>query len=126
MDLVALVARVAVGVAFVVAGASKIAAGPAWPVMARDLGAPTAVVPIVPWFEVCVGALLVVGVAEPYPAGAAFVSLLCFTGLIVLRLAQGRRPACACFGAWSARPLGVGHVVRNGALLVAAVLAVLG
>ena len=58
--------------------------------------------------------------------GAGLVALLLlgsFTALIVRRLAEGKRPPCACFGAWSAKPLGAGHVVRNGALIVLAVLA---
>jgi hypothetical protein len=41
----------------------------------------------------------------------------------VRHLVAGRRPECACFGAWSAKPIGVGHVVRNGVLLALAVLA---
>jgi uncharacterized membrane protein YphA (DoxX/SURF4 family) len=126
MDLVALAARIVIGVAFVVAGSSKIAAGPAWPIMARDLGAPAFTVASVPWAELVIGALLVAGIAEPYPALAALLALVAFTGLIVARLAQGRRPACACFGAWSARPLGIGHLVRNAALLAVAVVAAVG
>jgi hypothetical protein len=49
--------------------------------------------------------------------------LVAFTALIVRRLAEGKRPPCACFGAWSAKPLGIGHVARNGALIGLATLA---
>ena len=51
-------------------------------------------------------------------------TLLIFTGLIARRLAQGRHPPCACFGAWSAKPLGPGHLVRNGVLIVLAVVTI--
>ena len=123
MNVVAVVASVLLGVAFLVAGGSKIAAGPQWPVQAAGLGAPRIVVPFLPWVELAIGALLVVQVARPVPAMAALALLLAFTGLIARRLAEGRRPPCACFGAWSAKPLGPGHLARNGALIVLAVVA---
>ena len=50
------------------------------------------------------------------------ISLL-FTALIVRHLIAGRAPDCACFGAWSSKPVGRGHLVRNTILLAIAVLA---
>ncbi|HEY5662625.1 MAG TPA: MauE/DoxX family redox-associated membrane protein [Ilumatobacter sp.] len=126
MSAVAFVASVVLGLTFVVAGGSKLAAGPAWPVQAGELGAPAAAAPVVPWVEIVVGALLVVQLFEPVPALAAIVMIVAFSALIGRRLAQGRRPVCACFGAWSAKPIGPGHLVRNGALLVVAALAAAG
>ncbi len=64
MDAVGLIASLALGLSFVVAGASKLAAGPAWPEQAAGLGAPTWTVPIVPWFELIVGALLIAQVGR--------------------------------------------------------------
>jgi len=125
MDTVALVASVVLGIAFVVAGGSKIAAGPSWPDQARGLGAPTWVIPAVPWIEIAVGAMLIVQFGAPWPSLAALVMLIAFTVLIAVALRQGRRPPCACFGAWSAKPIGVGHLVRNGALMVLALLSLL-
>ena len=58
----------------------------------------------------------------PLPIVALFV-LVAFTALIVRRLAQGQHPPCACFGAWSAKPLGWSHVARNVVLMVIAVVA---
>lgn len=113
-----------VGVAFVVAGGSKIAAGGSWPVQARGLGAPSWTIQLVPWVEIVVGALLIAQVAAPWPAVAALLLLGAFSGLIVNALAHGRHPPCACFGAWSAKPIGAGHLVRNGALIVLTVLAI--
>ncbi len=123
MDTVSLVASIVVGVAFVVAGASKIAAGGSWPAQARGLGAPAWTIPIVPWVEIVVGALLIAQAVPPWPAIAALVMLVAFTALIGNSLAHGRRPPCACFGAWSAKPIGPAHLARNAVLIALAVLA---
>ena len=106
------------------AGAAKVAAGPQWPVQAAALGAPSLAVPIVPWFEMAHGALLCAQVARPLVGAVAAVTLLVFTGLIVRRLAEGKRPPCACFGSWSARPLGWQHIARNAVLLALAVVVI--
>jgi uncharacterized membrane protein YphA (DoxX/SURF4 family) len=121
--VIAVVASVVLGVAFVVAGGSKLAAGEQWPAQARGLGAPQWSIPIVPWMELALGAVLVAQVARRAAALAALAVLVAFTGLIVMRLREGRHPPCACFGAWSAKPLGVGHVVRNAVLAALAVVA---
>lgn len=123
MNTVALVASIVVGFAFVLAGASKVAAGPAWPATAREMGAPAITVPFVPWIELAVGACLIAQLAVPVPAVAAVVLLVVFTALIVAHLARGRRPSCACFGSWSAQPIGAVHVVRNVILIALAVAA---
>ncbi len=123
MSVVAAVASILLGIAFLVAGGSKLAAGPAWKHQAVDLGAPKLVVPILPWFELATGAALVVQLGEPFPAIAALALLVAFSVLISLRLSQGRRPVCACFGAWSAKPIGPAHLLRNGALIALGILA---
>jgi hypothetical protein len=46
-----------------------------------------------------------------------------FTGMLVLRLAQGKSPPCACFGSLSSKPIGAGHIVRNVVLIGLATLA---
>lgn len=119
-------AAVVVGAAFLLAGGAKLAAGRAWPQQASDLGAPTFVVPIVPWTEIVVGGLLAAQVARPVFAAIALAMLLAFTTLLVLRLKQGKRPPCACFGSWSAKPLGWRHLARNAALAAVAVVAIVG
>lgn len=120
MSTVAVVASIVVGLAFLVAGGSKLAAGPSWPAQAAALGAPSFVIPAVPWVELVIGAALVLQLGRPLAAIGAIVLLVVFSGLIALRLSQGRRPPCACFGAWSARPIGASHLLRNAALLVLA------
>jgi uncharacterized membrane protein YphA (DoxX/SURF4 family) len=116
-------AAILLGLAFLVAGGSKLAAGPGWPEQARGLGAPAVVIPVLPWFELVLGAVLVVQVAPIVATVVALGLLAAFTVLIVRRLAEGRHPPCACFGAWSAKPLGWGHVARNAALAGLAVVA---
>jgi uncharacterized membrane protein YphA (DoxX/SURF4 family) len=125
MNAVAVVASVVLGIAFVVAGGSKIAAGPNWPEQARGLGAPTWVIPVVPWIEIVVGAMLIAQFGAPWPSLAALAMLIGFTVLIAIALAHGRRPPCACFGAWSAKPIGASHLARNGGLMVLAMLSLL-
>lgn len=118
------IAAVALGVAMTLAGAAKVAAGPQWPAQAAALGAPGIAVPVLPWFEIVLGGLLCAQVARPVVGVLTIALLIAFTALIVLRLAQGRRPPCACFGSWSATPLGWRHLVRNAALIVVAIVAV--
>jgi hypothetical protein len=123
MEWIGAAAALVVGGVFVVAGASKLAAGPVWTASARDLRAPDWSVPLVPWVELVVGSALAVQLAPPYPAVAAIVLLVGFSGLIVARLRAGERPPCACFGQWSATPIGAHHLVRNGVLAGLAVVA---
>jgi uncharacterized membrane protein YphA (DoxX/SURF4 family) len=124
LSSLAVVTSILLGLAFVVAGGSKVAAGQAWPEQARGLGAPSFVIPVVPWFEIVVGAVLIVQLAPVAAGVVALVTLLIFTGLIALRLTQGRHPPCACFGTWSAKPIGPGHLVRNGVLILLAVVTI--
>jgi uncharacterized membrane protein YphA (DoxX/SURF4 family) len=123
MSVIGTIAAVLVGLVFVVAGASKLAAGERWPAQARDLGAPAWVARLLPWTELVVGALLIVQLFVPWPAVAAMVMLLGFSTLLALRLQDADRPSCACFGQWSDSEIGVGHLVRNGVFFALAVLA---
>lgn len=124
MNVVGTVAAVVVGAALVLAGAAKLAR-PAWVVDAAALGVPAWLARPVPVVELLVGAGLVTGVARRPLGLAAFVLLSAFSAVIARTLATGRRPVCACFGAWSARPIGGRSLVRNGALAALAVVAVL-
>ena len=123
MSVIGTIAAVLVGLVFVVAGASKLAAGERWPAQARDLGAPAWVATLLPWTELVVGALLIVQLFVPWPAVVAMVMLLGFSILLALRMRDADRPSCACFGQWSDSEIGVGHLVRNGVFFALAVLA---
>lgn len=122
MHVVHIVARIALGAVFIAAGASKVASGPAWPTQAAQLGVAARLATVVPWFELIVGALVAVGVGEPWPAVVALGALIAFTSVLVHTLRLGKRPPCACFGTWSAKPLGITHVARNAGFAAVAVL----
>ena len=122
---VAVAASIVLGAVFIVAGASKLAAGARWRAQAADLGVPGLVAVVVPWAELAVGSCLVAQLAPPVPALVAVGLLLAFTPLLLVRLRDGSRPPCACFGTWSASPLSWVHVVRNVALLALAAVMLL-
>ncbi len=122
MDSVALIASILTGIAFVVAGGSKLAAGDDWPRQARGLGAPGWSIPIVPWFELALGAVLITQLARRPAALVAIATLVVFSALIARRLAEGAHPPCACFGRWSSQPLSWRHLARNAGLLILAAL----
>jgi uncharacterized membrane protein YphA (DoxX/SURF4 family) len=124
LSSLAVVASVLLGVTFLVAGGSKIAAGDRWPEQARGLGAPAAVIPVLPWFEIALGAVLVAQLSRVAASAVALAVLAAMTALVVRRLARHEHPPCACFGAWAAKPLGPGHLVRNGVLMLLAVIAI--
>lgn len=125
MSTVGVIASVLLGAVFVVAGASKLAAGERWRANARELGAPDVAAVVVPWVELVIGALLIVQLWVPWPALAAAVMLIAFSVLLAVRMSDDDRPSCACFGQWSATPIGRGHLARNAALLVLAAVATL-
>lgn len=119
-----MVAAVAVGLVFLVAGAAKLRQ-PEWPVTAAAFGVPRWLAAVIPWAEVAVGALLVTGAGLPWTALAAAGLLMAFTTMVALRLLLGQPAPCGCFGETSPRPVGVDTLVRNVALLAAAVGAAL-
>ena len=122
---VAAVAAVAVGAVFVAAGWSKLARRDVWIQQADGLRVPAWVARGVPVAEVVLGALLVSQIARSVVGSVAALVLVAFTSLILVRLTEGERPPCACFGGWSATPLGAWHVARNAALIVLAMVAAL-
>ena len=98
-DWIPLTASIVVGAVFLVAGATKIAAGAEWPAQARGLGAPAITIPLVPWVEVAIGAVLVVQVARQAAALAAAVNACCIHG--VDRDAVGAGPPSSLRLLWS-------------------------
>lgn len=112
------------GAVFVVSGIAKLVAPAAWRAQAADLGTPLPVAVVVPYVELTVGATVAVQLVEPIPAIAALVLLVAFTVVIAVNLRAGRRPPCACFGAWSATPISWRDVARNGVFIAMAVAAV--
>jgi uncharacterized membrane protein YphA (DoxX/SURF4 family) len=120
MTMLAFAASVVLGCSMCAAGGAKIAMGAQWPAEAASMGAPRPIVPVLPWIELVCGALLIAQWQRQTIALIVGVMLLGFTVAIIVQLARGRHPSCACFGSWSARPLGWRHVIRNAVLLVLA------
>ena len=122
--MIGTVARVALGVLFLASGALKLR-DPSWPDAARAMGAPRWSVRLIAPAEIVLGAGLAAGLAEPWPAWLALGLLFAFSAALalVLRRPPEGRPACACFGRWSAKPVGAGSLLRNGVLAVLAVAA---
>ena len=115
-------ARIAVGVVLLVAGVAKLCQ-PAWPATATAFGAPAWMVPVLPWAEVVLGALLVAGVALPWTALLAAGLLAAFAVVVGVRLHRGEAVPCGCFGETSHQPVGRDTVLRNLMLVILALMA---
>ena len=117
------VASLIVAAVLLSSGVLKVAQSAQWRTQAAGLGVPQAIAVVVPYVELTVGALLLVQLQRHAAAWLAVALFVAFTALLVLRLAQGRRPPCACFGSLSSKPIGPGHLVRNAVFIIVAVLA---
>jgi uncharacterized membrane protein YphA (DoxX/SURF4 family) len=113
-------ASVLLGAVFVVAGVTKVSAPQQWRIESAAIGVHRLIAAFVPFLELMIGALLVAQIARRPVALVAGVVLLTFTLLLILRLSQGRRPPCACFGALTTKPIGWGNVARNATFIVLA------
>lgn len=95
-----------------------------------EFGIPIRLVPTVAWTLPVAEAAVAAGLLLPWATIAASilgtVLLLIFTMAILRLLRAGKRPACSCFGAISATPIGRGTVIRNALLLAVATLTVAG
>ncbi len=130
--MVAAIAAVIVGVVFLASAVAKLARPAQWRAQATELvlaghhtGAPVRALDAVPVVEAVLGALLVVQWHRREVALVAAAVLLVFTGLLVVRLAQGRRPPCACFGSLTTKPISWATVGRNVVLIALALVAAL-
>ncbi len=117
------VCAVAVAAVLLIAAVSKLAQPAQWRSQANGLGVPWRLALVVPYLEATLGALLLVQVQRHAVAWIAVALFGAFTLLLSLRLTQGKRPPCACFGSLSSKPIGPGHLARNAIFIVVAVLA---
>ena len=124
MHAVSVIAAVLVGAVFLVSAVTKLASPIVWRTQAANLGVPRAATLALPFVEAGLGALLVVQWQRRLCAAVALGLLLTFTALLVVRISQGRRPPCACFGSFSAKPIGWTHVLRNIGFMAFALVAV--
>jgi len=116
-------AAVVVAAVLLLAGVSKLARPAQWREQAAGLGVPVLIAAATPLLEIALGATLLVQWQRHAVAWGAVVLFAVFTALLCVRLAQGQRPPCACFGALSSRPIGAGHLARNAGFIALAVLA---
>ena len=126
MDLVIALAGVLAGGTLIVAGVLKLSS-PNWLADASALGVGRRLAQPVPFVEITLGALVAVGLANPW-SQIAMVTLILGFSLVILR-AMGRDeapPVCACFGSFDRRPVGVGHLARNALLIALTVAAATG
>lgn len=119
------ICRVVVGGLLLVSGAAKLRQ-PSWPATARAFGTPRVVVPVLPWIELVLGALLVAQIGGRWIALAALALLATFTIAIGVQLIRGHRVPCGCFGEASAGPVGTMTMARNVALCALTLVAVVG
>lgn len=117
------IAAVLVAGVLLLAGVSKVAQPAMWRAQAVGFGVPQLLATVTPFVEMGLGALLLVQMQRHVVAWLAVVVFAVFTALLVLRLAQGKRPPCACFGSLSSKPIGPGHLLRNAVFIGLAVLA---
>jgi uncharacterized membrane protein YphA (DoxX/SURF4 family) len=128
-ELLGLAARVVVGMVFLVAAADKVGNPEAF---ARSIAnyrlLPLELVNlpalILPWLELLIGLMLLVGVRIRAAAAVAAVLLVVFTAALVSALARGLDIHCGCFSQTAAERIGWGRVVEDAGLLVLAVLLV--
>jgi uncharacterized membrane protein YphA (DoxX/SURF4 family) len=118
-------ARIALGLVLMWAGTAKLVQ-PAWPATAASFGAPSWLIPVLPWTELVLGSLLVPGVGLPWTALAALVLLAAFTVAVAVKLRRGEAVPCGCFGETSPAPVRGDSLVRNLVLCGLAVAAAVG
>ena len=116
-------AAIPVGLVLLLSGALKLVGRDVWVAQARTLGLPKPAVALVPVLELVLGALLVADLGRRVTAAITVGLLLAFTVFLVRLLVTGRRPPCACFGALSRQAIGWGSIVRNGVLILLALVA---
>ncbi|MCP4959758.1 MAG: DoxX family membrane protein [Actinomycetia bacterium] len=119
-----LISSIVLGAVFTFSGALKLR-DPGWPLAARSLGTPDWAIPLVAPFELVLGVSLIAGLGVVVGAAAAIVLLLGFTVVLGRAIRLPNPPVCACFGHWSAKPVGVGSLARNAALIVLASIALI-
>lgn len=126
MSGVAGAAAVMVAAVFALAATAKWRDRPTTARAFRDLGLPAPrrwVVPVIV-AELCVAALLLL---RPAIGGVvAIATLVAFSAVLAVAIRRGDDVVCGCFGAANDRPVGVVDLARNGVLVAASALALLG
>lgn len=128
MESLIVIARLVLVAVFATAGVAKLVDSTGFRNGLAGFGVPFGlhrpVAAALPWIELTVSALLLLPATVWWAGLAALLCLSAFTTLIGLHLAQGRRPACNCFGQASPQPISGNSLLRNGALIVCSLLIV--
>jgi len=103
LDLIGLLARLGLAAVFLISGISKAAnpLGTKAAVRAYDLlpdGMVGVVAGVLPYLEIALGLLLVLGMVVRWTAAAAAVLLLVFIGGVISAAVRGLSIDCGCFG----------------------------
>lgn len=131
MEFVALIARLVLAVTFAISAVAKIRDADGARQAVGDFGVPAGVAPLVAMslapLEVASAVLLLTTDVGVTAGGLLALALLAvFTVGIVANLLRGKRVDCHCFGAMSTKPLSWWSVVRNGVMLVLALVVLAG
>lgn len=127
MVMAALCARFALGAVFIVSGILKLGDRASFTASIRAMGIAdprhaAILAVVVPIAEICSGAAMAVGLLTTAAAAVIGALTLAFTFLLVAQLARGREVVCNCFGSASRHVVTWFSVLRNTAVLAAAVL----
>jgi len=122
--MVGLLARLALGLVFLVSGVTKLR-DPAWRANAQRFGLPGPLATPLAYGELGLGAVRAAQVAPPWPSWAALALLAVFTGAAAAHAARHDDVTCGCFGSASHRPTTWRTVARNVALCALALAATL-
>jgi hypothetical protein len=116
MDLTIVLAGVLAGGTLVVAGMLKLSSVN-WLDDAVALGVGVALARPVPFVEIALGAMVALRLATPWSSMAMIALVVGFSLVIVRAMRSEVPPVCACFGSFDRRPVGFGHLARNGVLI---------
>jgi uncharacterized membrane protein YphA (DoxX/SURF4 family)/peroxiredoxin len=124
MDVLLLVARMALALVFALAGFTKLRDRSETEKAVGDFGVPLRfarpIATLLPFAEFAAALLLVFSRTAWWGSLLALALLLIFTTAISYNLWKGRRPDCNCFGQLHSAPIGRSTLVRNGVLMLLA------
>lgn len=117
-----MLARIALGAVFLLAGGAKIA-DHGWVASAREFGLSKGPAWLVPLAEITLGSMMVAGLGGSVAVSCGIALLMVFSLALAIRLRAGQPIVCACFGAWSRRPISWWTLLRNVFLMLLGYLA---
>lgn len=124
MDILLLVARLALAVVLIVAAIGKFLDLPGSQRAMRDFGVPELLAgPAGLWLPVVeleIGVLLIPVSTARYAAAGSFVLLTTFVAGSIRNLRRGNRPNCHCFGQFHSEPISPRSIGRTGLLVAVA------